>query len=292
MLLERELLSPTVRADSSRVAAILHPDFEEIGSSGRLWSRDAIVNELAGQELRTRRLRGSRDATLAHGCDPADRADVRLARVGPAQLALASSSTGAGACGSTRERPRPDRRCVARPDQSPRARAPDAAVPSAASESAVDLARPERSAVEERRVALHERGACGEAFRDIVGRLDAARRRSRTVRRGTIERMRRSTSSDRAASGAPESPPAPAASTTAGSVRRPSREIVVFVAMMPSSPIRTTSPAIFSTWSSVRSGAIFTRSGTPAGLGFDRGRAAVPAVRAPAGRAGPACWVS
>ena len=50
MLLERELLSPAVRADSSRVAAILHPDFEEIGSSGRIWSRDAIVNELAGED--------------------------------------------------------------------------------------------------------------------------------------------------------------------------------------------------------------------------------------------------
>ncbi|WP_345761037.1 ribonuclease HI family protein [Diaminobutyricibacter sp. McL0608] len=48
--LERELLNPTVRADSSRVAAILHSEFEEIGSSGRLWSRDAIVNELAGQQ--------------------------------------------------------------------------------------------------------------------------------------------------------------------------------------------------------------------------------------------------
>jgi ribonuclease HI len=50
MLLERELLSPAVRADSSRVAAILHPDFEEIGSSGRIWSRDAIVNDLAGED--------------------------------------------------------------------------------------------------------------------------------------------------------------------------------------------------------------------------------------------------
>ncbi|WP_426515304.1 RNase H family protein [Diaminobutyricibacter sp. McL0618] len=50
ILLERELLSPAVRADSSRVAAILHADFEEIGSSGRLWNRDAIVNELAGQD--------------------------------------------------------------------------------------------------------------------------------------------------------------------------------------------------------------------------------------------------
>ena len=48
-MLERELLNPAARADSSRVAAILHADFEEIGSSGRLWNREAIVNELAGQ---------------------------------------------------------------------------------------------------------------------------------------------------------------------------------------------------------------------------------------------------
>jgi ribonuclease HI len=48
--LERELLEPTVRADSSRVAAILHQDYEEIGRSGRLWGRDAIVQALAGEE--------------------------------------------------------------------------------------------------------------------------------------------------------------------------------------------------------------------------------------------------
>jgi ribonuclease HI len=48
--LERELLEPTVRADSSRVAAILHQDFEEIGRSGRLWGRDAMVQALAGEE--------------------------------------------------------------------------------------------------------------------------------------------------------------------------------------------------------------------------------------------------
>jgi ribonuclease HI len=48
--LERELLEPTVRADSSRVAAILHQDFEEIGRSGRLWGRDAIVQALATED--------------------------------------------------------------------------------------------------------------------------------------------------------------------------------------------------------------------------------------------------
>lgn len=45
--LERELLEPSVRADASRVAALLHPDFAEIGRSGRLWGRDALVEALA-----------------------------------------------------------------------------------------------------------------------------------------------------------------------------------------------------------------------------------------------------
>lgn len=48
--LERELLEPAVRADASRVAALLHPDFEEIGRSGRLWGRDARVESLADEE--------------------------------------------------------------------------------------------------------------------------------------------------------------------------------------------------------------------------------------------------
>ncbi|WP_426624374.1 RNase H family protein [Leifsonia sp. McL0607] len=48
--LERELIEPSVRADASRVAALLHPEFEEIGRSGRLWGRDAIVEALAEED--------------------------------------------------------------------------------------------------------------------------------------------------------------------------------------------------------------------------------------------------
>ncbi|GAB3579298.1 ribonuclease HI family protein [Leifsonia lichenia] len=48
--LERELLDPAVRADASRVAALLHADFEEIGRSGRLWGRDAIVQEIGADD--------------------------------------------------------------------------------------------------------------------------------------------------------------------------------------------------------------------------------------------------
>jgi ribonuclease HI len=48
--LERELLDPAVRSDSSRVAGLLHPDFAEIGRSGRLWGRDDTLQALASEE--------------------------------------------------------------------------------------------------------------------------------------------------------------------------------------------------------------------------------------------------
>ena len=44
--LERELLQPETRADLGRTAVLLHPDFTEIGSSGRIWTRDAMMMAL------------------------------------------------------------------------------------------------------------------------------------------------------------------------------------------------------------------------------------------------------
>ncbi|MGX5715021.1 RNase H family protein [Arthrobacter sp. MAHUQ-56] len=44
--LERELLGPLVRGDIGRTAVLLHPDFIEIGSSGRMWTRDAMMMAL------------------------------------------------------------------------------------------------------------------------------------------------------------------------------------------------------------------------------------------------------
>ncbi|WP_144628975.1 ribonuclease HI family protein [Arthrobacter woluwensis] len=48
--LERRLLEPAVRADLGEVARILHPDFEEIGSSGRTWSREEMLLALADED--------------------------------------------------------------------------------------------------------------------------------------------------------------------------------------------------------------------------------------------------
>ncbi|TAP43038.1 ribonuclease HI family protein [Arthrobacter sp. S39] len=44
--LERELLGPEVRGDIGRTGVLLHTDFMEIGSSGRVWTRDAMMMAL------------------------------------------------------------------------------------------------------------------------------------------------------------------------------------------------------------------------------------------------------
>jgi ribonuclease HI len=44
--LERSLLTDEVRADPAAVAALLHPDWTEVGRSGRLWSREEILAEI------------------------------------------------------------------------------------------------------------------------------------------------------------------------------------------------------------------------------------------------------
>jgi hypothetical protein len=46
-LLEQTLLDPAVRRDRARVAALLAEDFLEFGSSGRVWTREAILELLA-----------------------------------------------------------------------------------------------------------------------------------------------------------------------------------------------------------------------------------------------------
>lgn len=65
--LERELLDPAVRADSGRVAALLHPDFEEIGRSGGLWGRDAILEALADEDPHPAELEVLATETIADG---------------------------------------------------------------------------------------------------------------------------------------------------------------------------------------------------------------------------------
>lgn len=47
--LEEALLDPAVRSDGTRVGELLADDFVEFGSSGRIWTRDEILDLLAGE---------------------------------------------------------------------------------------------------------------------------------------------------------------------------------------------------------------------------------------------------
>ncbi len=44
--LERSLLTDEVRSDPAAVAALLHPEWQEVGRSGRLWTRDDVLAEI------------------------------------------------------------------------------------------------------------------------------------------------------------------------------------------------------------------------------------------------------
>lgn len=44
--MERALLSDEVRADRAAVAALLHPDWQEVGRSGRLWTREDVLDAI------------------------------------------------------------------------------------------------------------------------------------------------------------------------------------------------------------------------------------------------------
>jgi ribonuclease HI len=43
---ELELMSPPARADAARLRELLHPEFVEIGRSGRRWTREPIIESL------------------------------------------------------------------------------------------------------------------------------------------------------------------------------------------------------------------------------------------------------
>jgi ribonuclease HI len=45
--LERSLLTDAVRSDRASVAALLHPQWQEVGQSGRLWTREEMLSEVA-----------------------------------------------------------------------------------------------------------------------------------------------------------------------------------------------------------------------------------------------------
>jgi hypothetical protein len=47
--LEQQLMDPVFRKDRGRVSALLAEEFREFGASGRVWSREAILDLLASE---------------------------------------------------------------------------------------------------------------------------------------------------------------------------------------------------------------------------------------------------
>jgi hypothetical protein len=50
-LLEVELHHPGVRCNCERLEQLLHPDFHEVGRSGRTYDRETVITHLAAQQL-------------------------------------------------------------------------------------------------------------------------------------------------------------------------------------------------------------------------------------------------
>ncbi|WP_103531465.1 DUF4440 domain-containing protein [Streptomyces sp. SM11] len=70
---ELRLLDPVVRASAELIASLLHPEFREIGTSGRLWNRETIIASLTADDaprpgpLTASRMRGTQlCADLVH----------------------------------------------------------------------------------------------------------------------------------------------------------------------------------------------------------------------------------
>lgn len=70
--LESELLDPRFRADPAYLDRVLHPDFEEFGSSGRHWQRAQLVEAMLA------------DPALP----PSEAEDFRTLRLGPDAILL------------------------------------------------------------------------------------------------------------------------------------------------------------------------------------------------------------
>ncbi len=51
--LEQQLLQPSMRRNATALASLLAEDFREFGSSGRIYTRQQIIDELAAESPRT-----------------------------------------------------------------------------------------------------------------------------------------------------------------------------------------------------------------------------------------------
>jgi ribonuclease HI len=78
--LELELLDPAIRADPAAIRARLHPEFREVGASGRLWDLGTITASLADET----------------GDEPIEASDLEPIRLAPEVILLTYTTRRAG----------------------------------------------------------------------------------------------------------------------------------------------------------------------------------------------------
>lgn len=90
--LEEALLDPVVRRDRARVSALLAEEFQEFGSSGRVWTRERILDLLAGEEYQPLSLKDFECRRIAEGVALVTYCSVRAdPQTGERSAALRSS---------------------------------------------------------------------------------------------------------------------------------------------------------------------------------------------------------
>jgi hypothetical protein len=89
--LELELMDPAVRRDRDRVLALLAEDFEEFGASGRVWTRDAILDLLAAEDYRPPLIKELKCRLLVDGVALVTYRAVREESMGREVVSLRSS---------------------------------------------------------------------------------------------------------------------------------------------------------------------------------------------------------
>jgi hypothetical protein len=89
---EETLLDPAVRRDRARVAALLAEDFLEFGSSGRVWTREQILELLATEDYQPPMMEDFMCSSIAKGVALVTYRTVRTdAESGESSAALRSS---------------------------------------------------------------------------------------------------------------------------------------------------------------------------------------------------------
>ncbi len=90
--LEESLLDPDFRRDCGQVSALLAEDFEEFGASGRVWTREQILELLATEKYEPPQVEDFKYALIAKGVALVTYRTVRIEPISGERITTVRSS--------------------------------------------------------------------------------------------------------------------------------------------------------------------------------------------------------